>query len=200
MTRILRTVDGGEIEFGFWGVDVSRIQMGEAPPMQTTQFAGYAALTLIGGVFPKLTQEKQAEWASDVRYVRETVDPLPILRLTGAYSQFESAPALAAQIDRVAPEDQADFAAAIRAAGTPVEPAVAYTENPFIAREDGQAVRIADRHEVSADEFFNVTNAIIVGGYMGWGELGTYQEVKDAAVMLDEALSPPPQALPPATA
>lgn len=99
---IIETLDGGEIETGFWGPDVSKIQLGELPLITTQQFVGYAAVALARGVIPKLDADTRVEWARSARTLRERVQDLPTLKITGLF--FAQGPdELIPQLDTVQP-------------------------------------------------------------------------------------------------
>lgn len=193
MTMIINTLDGGEIETGFWGPDVSKIQLGELPMMTTQQFVGYAALALTREIVPKLDDETRAAWAPDARSLRERVEGLPVLSVTGKF--FAQGPdELASQLDTVEPHDKGELNAALSASVVPTDEAVYYRESPFRVQVDGQRVGFVHedevRHVVDREDFFNLTHSVVGGGIMGWSKDGTYQEVKDAAVQIDAALNP----------
>lgn len=191
---IIETLDGGEIETGFWGTDISKIQLGELPLMTTPQFVGYAALALTEGIIPKLDAETHAAWAPDARSLREGVENLRTLQLTGKFF-MQTADELAAQyIAAEDADDKAELGVALSAAAAPTEEAVYYPQNPFRVQTDGQRVGFVHedevRHVVDKEDFFNLAHRVISGGIMGWNEeSGTYQEVKDAAVQIDRALN-----------
>jgi hypothetical protein len=154
---------------------------------------GYAALTLTEGIIPKLDTGKKAEWARDAHSLRLRVEGLPILTIVGKFFAQDTAE-LISQLDTVDDADKGELHTALSAAGTPTEEALYYAQNPFEAQADGQRVGFVYeaevRHVVGSEDFFNLTHNVVDGGLMGWGNNGTYQEVKDAAVRIDTALNP----------
>jgi hypothetical protein len=175
MPTIIETVGGGEVSAGFLDRDLSKVQLGELPPITVRQFAGFAALALTEGVFPMLNPETRREWAKDVSHMARQVGALSLK-----------------QGDNVTEENM----------GKPLElPTGAdekprfYEHSPFVMLEAGQRVGFAEpgdsiKHVVSSEDFFGLTYEVIYGGIMGWGAHGgTYSEVQNAATLLDSALS-----------
>ncbi|HSH55712.1 MAG TPA: hypothetical protein VK983_02710 [Candidatus Limnocylindrales bacterium] len=188
MTMIIKSIDNGEIETGFWGPDTAKVQLGELPLMSTQQFVGYAALTLAEEVIPKLDPVTKNEWAQAAEHLRDSVAELPLRNTTGKYF-MQSPDDLLPQLDTAPAEDQAELYESLAAAVVPTDEAVYYEKNPFHVQADGQRVGFLHegeiRHIVSADDFYTLTYQVIHGGLMGWGDHGTYPEVKDGAVLLN---------------
>lgn len=190
---IIETLDGGEIETGFWGPDISKIQLGELPMITTRQFAGFAALALTVEIIPKLDAETRTVWARDARSLRERVQGLPVLNITGKF--FTQGPdELIAQRDTVSVDDKAELDVELSAAAVPTDEAVHYGKSPFKVQPDGQRVGFVHddevRHVVDREDLFNLFYRVVGGGIMGWNQdMGTYQEVKDAAAQVDTALN-----------
>jgi len=174
ISTIIETAYGVEISTGFLDRDLSKVALGELPPITIQQFVGYAAVTLAEGVFPMLDAETRKEWAEDVRNMVRRVGELSLRQING--------------ITEVN-------------IGNPLEPVPGadretqpYRDNPFAVLEDGQSVGLVEpgggiKHIVSSEDFFGLTYEVINGGILGWGAHGTYPEVQDAAVLLDSALS-----------
>lgn len=192
MTTIIVTLDGGEIETGFWGPDVSKIQLGELPLMTTQQFVHYAASVLTERVIPQLDTVTRAQWAQDARSLREQVQDLLVLQITGQFFT-QGIDELTSRIDTTSASDKGELSAALSAAVVPTDDAVYYKENPFKVQSDGQRIGLVHeatvRHVIDREDFFNLTYSIVRGGIMGWGSHGTYQEVKEAAAQIDAALN-----------
>ena len=89
MTFVIDDMRGRQVETGFWGDDMSRIQMGDADPMTTGQFCVYATETITKKVVPHLSPDAARPWADDVQELRKYTDGLGIVRSTGKYSHVE---------------------------------------------------------------------------------------------------------------
>ena len=171
-----RTIDNGEIETGFFSVDISRIRLGDLPPLPTQQFVGCAALTL-AELVPHLSPASRATWAHDARQQRLVAETTPLMS-TGQTSWSIGA---------------------LAAGALPIERPGHHPKNPFMPAPDGQAVWFVDgthvRHMVEADEFYSLTHYVIGGGFMGWGRGGMYPEAREAAIYIDAVLNAeePPQ-------
>jgi hypothetical protein len=188
----METLDGGSIDTGFWGPDISKVQLGDLPLMTTQQFVGYAALSLIDGALPKLDHAKRAEWADGARRVREKIKNIPIKQSTGKFFA-RSADELATLMEDVAEKDKDELFTELAASVVPTEDAEYYRENPFVVQGDGQRVGFVYQNEiqhvVDTDDLFYLLHYVIHGGMKGWDQSGTYQEVKDMAELIDSALS-----------
>jgi hypothetical protein len=106
---------------------------------------------------------------------------------------MQSPDALAGQIGSVNEQDERELMIELAAAVVPTKPAEYYAENPFRVQEDGQRVGLVYednvQHVIDANDFFYFANYVIHGGWRGWDAAGTYQEVKDAARRIHDALS-----------
>jgi len=174
MSTIIETADGVEITTGFLDRDLSKVALGELPPITIQQFVGYAALTLAEGVFPALDADTRREWTDDVHNT---------VRRVGALSLR--------QTDGVTEENIGKPLELIPGADRKAEP---YSGNPFAVLEDGRSIGFIEpgdgiKHVVSSEDFFSLTYEVINGGILGWGARGTYPEVQEAAATLDTAIS-----------
>ena len=165
MTRIFKTTDG-EINIGF-SLDTSVVSLGELPCISTQQFVGHATLALLE-IIPHLDTDTREEWAAAILGVAERI---------GSLSLIEPA------------EDRIDAASRNRVGiiSTPFS----YEWSPFTVAPDRETVIFmmpdaGPRHVLSSNQFY----ALVVDGIiasMGWNGQ-TYQEVKDAATTLEDAL------------
>jgi hypothetical protein len=192
MTTRIETLDGGDIDTGFWGPDVSKIQLGDLPTMTTQQFVGYAALSLVQDIIPKLNDDERIQWARNVSYVRQQVEHAPVKNVTDKFFAL-SADELAEQFSTVSEKDRGELLDELAAAVVPIEKAIYYPESPFTVQGDGQRISLSHEgethHVIDTKDFFYLFTKIVHGGFVGWDERGTYQEVKDATVLVDSALS-----------
>jgi len=119
------------------------------------------------------------------------VQVLPIVQTTGKFFAQEPTK-LMTQIETVEPEDEAELWATLSASMAPIDEAVYYRENPFVVNTDGQIQFTEEgitRHVMRSANFINMVLMLLDGGLVGWGEYGTYQEVKDSVAQLDDILS-----------
>jgi hypothetical protein len=187
---VLATRSGAEIDAGFWGPDISKVQLGELPPITTPQFAGYAAITL-AEVIPRLDPTVREELASDVHKARERIEALPTFNFSGRFIA-QDARELTSQMDTVGADSKVELMAELCARIVHTPSATSYRESPFKVEGNGQFVRIGANetsHSLSAEDFLGLTLGIMRGGIIGWDEHGTYQEVKNLVVVFDEALA-----------
>ncbi len=188
----LETLNGDPMQFGFYGGDITKVMLGNAPPMSTEQFVGYAASTLTQQIIPKLNRRTRAEWALDSQVGLDSLQGVPLLRISGDFMTEDSAE-LVDKIAAATPgsKEQIELDIAFGASVSPVEPAVYYADNPFSVKSNGRRVDIVHeghiQHTVGRQSFFNAAGYIMIGGIAGWG-LGVYPEVKQAAEQINAAL------------
>lgn len=190
MSLQLGTLDGSAIQVGFWGMDVSKVQLGELPLITTEQFAGYAAATIVKHLVPNLDPSIRAEWAEDMYHLCSYLGRLSVRRVTGALRTL-SLKELVAEAQTMAPhDDRTELHTALRATLAPLGEALHYPDNPFSS--DGRNVGFMNdrtlEHVVGGEDFFTLTYDVLRGGEFQWDEHGPYQSVKDAAVQIDTAL------------
>lgn len=174
MSTIIETADGVEISTGFLDRDLSKVALGELPPIAIQQFVGYAAVTLAEGVFPALDAETRKEWTDDVRNMVRRVGALSLRQNHGITEENIGKP--------LQPVAGADRKAQL------------YSDNPFAILEDGQSIGFIEpgdgiKHVVASEDFFSLTYEVINGGILGWGARGAYPEVQEAAALLDSVIS-----------
>lgn len=190
MTLEMKTLEGGVIDVGFWGGDITKIQLGELPPMTTQQFAGYAAMLLVDDIIPNYDPMDRLDWAIESKAINADLEITPQLELTGKFLAQDT-DELASQLFKVPDRDLDELIIVLQAAVTPVDEPEYYAESPFSITSDGNvSMELGeDRHTVKAREFHALTNYVLHGGMMGWGYSGTYDEVRDAANKISEALN-----------
>lgn len=193
MSILIEATDGSQIEAGFWGADISKVMLGELAPITTQQFAGYAGLTL-AEVIPTLDNQQRVDLSGRVHKVRQRLDALPAKQISDQFSG-QCLDELLSQVDTVDDEDSFELWSTIGAAAAPTERAYDYATNPFTVWPVGQLIDMEDvygaRHTINNGGFVVLAYRVMRGGWAGWTEDGTYQEIKDLAVSFDKALSSP---------
>jgi hypothetical protein len=184
----------GSIEAGFWGVDTSRVRLGELPPLTVQQYVGFAAQILIRDLIPKQEPAVREEWLHEANVVVESLRNVILLHSTGEYLAASSDELMKAYESTDDPLRHLELSAVNMARFVPVDTAVYYADNPFLADERGLSVVVHDHdglpgYEVTAEEFFFFTNYVNHGGLIGWRAAGTYPEVKEAAEQIADALA-----------
>jgi hypothetical protein len=191
MTLEVRTIHGDSIDVGFWGGDITKIQLGDLAPMTTQQFVGYAAVRLAQDIIPTYDPLTRMEWATAARMVSEDLLITPQIEYTGKFLAQDT-DRLASQLYTVPSEDLDELMITLQAAVTPVEDPEYYARNPFEVMDDGVHVSMIGedaRHTITAHDFHALTHHVLRGGMMGWGHSGTYVEVRNAAGLIHDALS-----------
>ncbi|HUA13309.1 MAG TPA: hypothetical protein VL989_02305 [Candidatus Sulfotelmatobacter sp.] len=187
----VETIDGSNIETGFWGPDITKVQLGDLAPITTQQFAGYAGLAL-ADVIPTLNSEFKQRFAVSVALERVVIESLPTLVITGKFIA-QTTEELLDQFFTVDEEDKEELAFALSAALAPTREAEYYPENPFSLQTDDQSVRIEDLngtgYAITGEEFARFTFWIMRGGLAGWDQSGAYSEIRSLAERFDELLS-----------
>lgn len=190
MTLELSTIEGKDIEAGIWGCDITKVQLGELPPITTPQFAGYASMTLVQDVIPGYDHLTRLEWATKTRVARGNLDITPQIEITGKFFA-QDVNTLAAKLYKAGEEDLDELIIEIQSTASPLEEPEYYAENPFGITTEGNVSMANDRikHIITADSFHNIVHHVLVGGVNGWYDTGVYDEVRDAAKRIDDALS-----------
>lgn len=186
----IHTLDGGEISAGYWGPDTSKVELGELPPMTTQQFAGYAALTLARNIIPDLDPDTRPKWTADARRLHDMVKDVPTMRITGQFIG-QTLDDLSALGESVPSNDVAEHNALLNNMLVPIEDAVYYRENPFVAQAGGTRVDFVHEsaaiHMIDREDFFSLAYRVIRGGLAGWQADGAEPGVVDAAKAINDA-------------
>jgi len=198
MPTILPTLEGKEISAGYiWG-DLEQVHLseGEIPPLTTIQFLGYATSALCERIAPNLSSDLKSEWAADFRSVKEELDTLPDRpRSTKYYGKrrrdilgdYDTAVGGGSPVERILFYDGI-------AASSRTDEAEYRAQNPFDVSPDGQVVGFKKGNEVihtiENGYFIGFVRYALGGGIYGWGEAGTYPEVRLAASAVLHAFTP----------
>lgn len=191
MTLEVKTIHGDNIDLGFWGGDITKIQLGDLPPMTTPQFVGYAAVRLAQDIIPTYDPLTRMEWATAARMVHQDLLITPQLEYTGKFLAQDT-DKLVSQLYTTPSDNLDELMITLQAAVTPVDEPEFYARNPFEVMADGTQVSMVGedaRHTIKAHDFHALTHHILRGGMMGWGHSGTYAEVREAAQLIHDALS-----------
>jgi hypothetical protein len=197
MSTVIPTIEGKRIYAGYaWG-DLEQVHLseGEIPPLTTAQFLGYAATALSDGVIPNLASDLKREWAVDFSNVKEELDALPDRPRSAEY-YGQARQDITNDFDAAAsgsPEDRVLFYDGY-AASRRVDEAEYRSQSPFDVSPDGQVVGFKKDgevlHTIGSDYFISFVSYALAGGTGGWGEAGTYPEVRLAANSILNAFQP----------
>lgn len=195
MPIILPTIEGKEIQAGYaWG-DLEQIHLdeGRIPPLTTSQFLGFATTVLCDLVIPNLPGGLRQEWKEEYARIRTKVNELPDRPRSDRYFGVDKQTILNDFDMAMAgtPEDRTLYYDGLNMAKR-LDQAEYRTENPFDVSADGQVVGLKNKgaiaHSIESPYFVDLTAYALTGGRAyGWGEAGTYPEVRMAANLLHNA-------------
>lgn len=189
MTLVMPTFEGPKIDTGFWAGDMTKVQLGDLPPMTTQQFVGYAAVLLVNDIIPNYDEVTRKRWISSARELDENLKITPQIEITGKFIA-QGKDELASQLYTVPSEDLDELIIALQAAASPIGEPEYYVNSPFVMTDEGSVSMVVEdkRHTTAPHHFHSLTHHVLSGGMMGWDHNGTYDEVRASAGQIYDAL------------
>lgn len=189
MSLQIESLNQGKIEkFGYNRSDVSKVRLGELPPLSSIDFARYAGNTLMIALEGQ-SDELKDSIAKTVNYRLQKIVDLPIREDAPLSFSREVIMGLEEKIEHMHPNNE--NAAALRQMveeieGSEYDDIAADHGNPFTIVDDN--ILIGEKYLVSVKEFAYFTSYALAGGHFGWGNRGVPRVALDALTRIQESL------------